>query len=138
MAEHRLGEEELYQQVVDELEAGDRKDGLWAKSLAAANGDLAMAKSRYIRKRVQSIKDERTLKAHEDRATKHAILEAEVRKAIQAEQELVKALGQRGYVVHPHRHGYVIREPLGARVRVGSPQELKEYCRKRIGGQHAE
>jgi len=54
----RLLEEQLYEQVVQELSNGQRRDGLWAKALANSDGLEEKAKALYIRYRVQSIKDE--------------------------------------------------------------------------------
>lgn len=54
----RLLEEQLYEQVVQELANGQRRDGLWAKALANSDGLEDKAKALYIRYRVQSIKDE--------------------------------------------------------------------------------
>ncbi|MBA6413399.1 hypothetical protein H2508_09795 [Parahaliea sp. F7430] len=57
-ATNRLLEEKLYEQVVQELVSGQRRDGLWAKALANSDGLEGKAKALYVRYRVQSIKDE--------------------------------------------------------------------------------
>jgi hypothetical protein len=54
----RLLEEQLYEQVVNELSNGQRRNGLWAKALANSDGAEEKAKALYIKYRVQSIKDE--------------------------------------------------------------------------------
>ena len=54
----RLLEEHLYEQVVQELANGQRRDGLWGKALARSDGIVDKAKALYIQYRVQSIKDE--------------------------------------------------------------------------------
>jgi hypothetical protein len=54
-------EEELYAKVLQEIERGERRDGLWAKALVAANGDESIAKAQYIKLRVQSLKNEAKL-----------------------------------------------------------------------------
>lgn len=54
----RLLEEAIYEQVVDELENGQRRTGLWEKALANSDGLEEKAKALYIQYRVQSIKDE--------------------------------------------------------------------------------
>ena len=51
-------EEELYAQVLQEIERGERRDGLWAKALVAANGDESIAKAHYIKLRVQALFDD--------------------------------------------------------------------------------
>ena len=57
-AESRLTEEMIYAQVLEEIQNGIRRDGLWAKALAESNMDENNAKARYLLLRVQSIKDE--------------------------------------------------------------------------------
>lgn len=60
---YRETEEQLFANVVKEIEAGVRRDGLWAKALISAEGDEAKAKIDYIQLRVQSILDEEMLDA---------------------------------------------------------------------------
>ena len=71
----RMVEEQLYSQALNELESGVRRDGLWAKALAASEGDEARAKAQYISLVVQALKDEthmqrRSLKAAVSRIEK--------------------------------------------------------------------
>ncbi|WP_444891211.1 hypothetical protein [Microbulbifer sp. DLAB2-AA] len=54
----RIVEEQLYEIVVEELAQGLRRNGLWAKAVANANGQDEKAKALYIQYRVQSLKDE--------------------------------------------------------------------------------
>ena len=54
----RMIEEQLYEQVAHELSHGERREGLWTKALASADGIETKAKALYIRFRVQAIKDE--------------------------------------------------------------------------------
>ncbi|APD89769.1 hypothetical protein BM524_08210 [Alteromonas mediterranea] len=61
----RLFEERLYEQVVTELSRGEKRQGLWAKAIADAEGIDEKAKSFYIKYRVQSLKDEWSLAEHE-------------------------------------------------------------------------
>jgi hypothetical protein len=56
--QHRLTEELIYAEVFREMESGFRRDGLWAKALSEAKFDENDAKSRYIKLRVQSIRDD--------------------------------------------------------------------------------
>ncbi len=60
----RLEEENWYAEVVNELESGKRKAGVWAKALAEAEGDEVKARGLYISSRVQSMKDEATVLNH--------------------------------------------------------------------------
>ena len=56
--ETRLLEEKLYEQVVEELVRGQRRNGLWAKALVDSGGREEKTKALYIQYRVQSLKDE--------------------------------------------------------------------------------
>lgn len=57
----RLAEEALYAEAMREIESGIRRDGIWAMALAEANMDQSKAVARYIKLRVQSLKDEMDL-----------------------------------------------------------------------------
>ena len=52
-------EEVLYKQVLEEIESGVRRKGIYAKALADCLGDVLKAESLYIRYRVQSLVDEK-------------------------------------------------------------------------------
>lgn len=54
----RILEEQLYEQVVNELSSGHKRNGLWAKAFVDSGGEDEKAKALYIKYRVQSIKDE--------------------------------------------------------------------------------
>lgn len=81
-AASRLTEEAFYAEALREIESGMRRDGIWAMAMAECDMDQARAGARYIKLRVQSLKDEMTLQlsaaafAEEQRAAK-AKLEAE-------------------------------------------------------------
>ena len=51
-------DEVYYLKVVHELEAGIKREGLWAKALAESDGDSDKAHAKYIRLRVLSLKEE--------------------------------------------------------------------------------
>ena len=57
-AKSRLVEERLYEMVMDELESGNIRKGIWAKAVAKSNGNDSQAKSKYLELRVESLKDE--------------------------------------------------------------------------------
>ena len=81
-AASRLTEEAFYAEALREIESGMRRDGIWAMAMAECDMDQGRAGARYIKLRVQSLKDEMTLHlsaaafAEEQRAAK-AQLEAE-------------------------------------------------------------
>lgn len=63
VAVSRLSDEALYAEAFREMESGTRRDGIWAMALADANMDQAIAAAKYIKMRVQSMKDEMALTA---------------------------------------------------------------------------
>jgi len=70
-ASTRLLEEKVYAQVMQEIEAGFRRDGLWAKALADSGGSEEMCKSLYIRYRAQAIVDEAEILASAHAASEY-------------------------------------------------------------------
>ncbi len=60
-AAYRITEEALYAEALRELESGQRRDGIWAKAMAESDMDQGKAGAKYIKLRVQSLKDEVTL-----------------------------------------------------------------------------
>ena len=57
-AESRLADEALYAEALREVEAGLRRDGLWARALSECEMDQKKAAALYLELRVQSMKDE--------------------------------------------------------------------------------
>ena len=57
----RLQEEQLYEFISDELEAGNIRKGLMTKALAKSKGDPLKTQAHYINLRLQSLIDENTL-----------------------------------------------------------------------------
>ena len=56
--ESRRYEEKLYEVALEEVEAGERRKGLYAKALSKADGDTEKADGIYLKLRVQSIMDD--------------------------------------------------------------------------------
>ena len=54
----RKNEEWLYEKVLNEVESGNLRRGLYAKALAESGGDEKKAQSLYLKLRVQSIIDD--------------------------------------------------------------------------------
>ena len=54
----RITEEILYAEVFREVESGVRRDGIWAKALSESEMQEGPAKAKYIKLRVQALKDE--------------------------------------------------------------------------------
>ena len=55
--EGRDREEIIYASVLEELEKGKKKKGLWAKAIADSEGDKDKIEALYIKYRVQSFED---------------------------------------------------------------------------------
>jgi hypothetical protein len=62
-------EEALYKQVLDEVESGVMRKGIYAKALADGLGDEGKAQSLYIKYRVQSLAEELKSKAELEKMT---------------------------------------------------------------------
>ena len=60
-ASDRVNDEKYYAEVLREMNSGIRRDGIWAKALADSDYDEKKAQARYIKLRVQSLKDEVSL-----------------------------------------------------------------------------
>lgn len=60
-AAYRLTEEAMYAEASREIESGQRRDGLWAKAMSESDMDQGKAGARYIKLRVQSLRDEITV-----------------------------------------------------------------------------
>ena len=57
-ADADMCEEIIYAEVLAEIKAGIRRDGLWAKALSESNGDINKTKALYIKYRAKSLGDE--------------------------------------------------------------------------------
>jgi hypothetical protein len=83
-ASDRLMEEQLYSGVLNEIQSGIKREGLWAKAIAKSGGSESKAKSLYIEFRVQSMKDDLEL-ANE-------LIDIEKAKEAQQKEEEQKAI----------------------------------------------
>ena len=61
-AASRLLEEAFYAEALREIESGMRRDGIWAMAMAESDMDQGRAAAKYIKLRVQSLKDEAALR----------------------------------------------------------------------------
>ncbi|MCL1036457.1 hypothetical protein L2750_04735 [Shewanella submarina] len=66
-------EEKLYELVVEELQSGKQRMGIWAKALSLSGGNQELAKAKYIDLRVQSIRDEQFIAKQNSRRNDHSI-----------------------------------------------------------------
>lgn len=58
LAVNRIREEKLYEIVAKEMKHDQIRDGLWTKAVEESEGNESLAKSLYIKYRIQSLKDE--------------------------------------------------------------------------------
>jgi len=77
-ATFRLTEESLYAEAFREIESGQRRDGIWAKALVESDMDQVKAGAKYIKLRVQSLKDEITVFIAEMKKAEAAIQTARI------------------------------------------------------------
>jgi hypothetical protein len=98
----RLTEEMLYSAVLQEVQSGQRRDGLWAKALQQSKFNETEAKAIYIGLRVQSLKDEIELDNFERKKREVAELQkASSIKAPPREQKLVAGADSLGIRIPP-------------------------------------
>jgi hypothetical protein len=69
----RRREESRYEEVLREIQDGQRIDGVWAKSFSESDGDLPKSLARYIRYRMEGIRDDEEV----SRQIARAVLEKE-------------------------------------------------------------
>lgn len=142
-AESRLIEEQYYEAVVDELQQGNKRAGLWAKSLANAEGSEDKAKALYISYRVQSIKDEievsESIKREEVEASEYLKKETEEKKARKytaeekrREKKCFSSLKRLACSVKRKKDRWVISEILGGKYVVWTIDELESYTSDRM------
>lgn len=86
-AAYRLTQESLYAEALREIESGQRRDGIWAKALAESDMDQGKAGARYIKLRVQSLKDEVTLFIADMKKADQAIQTARISQKAMPTQE---------------------------------------------------
>jgi hypothetical protein len=97
----RLNEEALYAEALREIESGLRRDGIWAMAMAQSDMDTAKAAARYIKLRVQSLKDELML---QHQAAMQAEEQEQKRRIAQMEADATK---------HPNCGGMIVRSDEG-------------------------
>ena len=130
----RLEDQQFYDMVASELARGERSDGLWLKALSESNGDDHKAKAKYIKFRVQSLKDEielSTFQKHQEEEQERARQQAKKNEAKQFDEVTIaiNKLAKLKYRVARKGDDFLIKEPLGGRVKLGSKEELITYLK---------
>ncbi len=140
LAKSRLLEEKLYQEVLRELNENIIRDGLWAKALADSDGSEEKAKSKYIKLRVQSMKDETEIilaaereelekqSAEEERQFNEFLNEKEERS-----RKAVFFLKEKGFKVKIRSGKWDIRDVYGVRTVFSSIDELEKFVDSKKG-----
>tara|TARA_B100000989_G_C19452986_1_gene432644 strand:- start:226 stop:672 length:447 start_codon:yes stop_codon:yes gene_type:complete len=129
-AKSRLFEERIYELVSKEIESGQKRVGLWAKALATSDGSEERAKSKYIKLRVQSMKDELELDMEKQRAFEEHIKEQTVSEEEKRIKKLSEDLKKMGCKVKAVYEGWKIYEPLGGVARLYTLSELESYAER--------
>ena len=118
LAKSRLLEEKLYQEVLRELNENIIRDGLWAKALADSDGSEEKAKSKYIKLRVQSMKDEEELIQDEKRKEDEKLFDAFIHEMEERERTATTFLTNRGFRVKKKSKGWEVREPYNRTIHI--------------------
>lgn len=85
-AAERIAEEALYEQAMQEIASGTRREGLWAKANRESGGSQERAESIYIKLLVQALKDKEALRAKVRR--RHGLAEpADAGTAVRLEED---------------------------------------------------
>ena len=140
--ESRRYEEKLYEVALEEVEAGERRKGLYSKALAKADGDTEKADGIYLKLRVQSIMDdiesEQIDRRDNERAYK-ALQEFRNAEAIESKPDLKtecrELLGYKGYELHKSTLGeYQVGDKSNP---IYSSKDLNDIKRWAIGATNA-
>ena len=131
LARSRLLEEQLYQEVVQELNENKRRDGLWAKALADSNGSEEIAKSKYIKLRVQSMKDEAEVIQDDMRKEEERVFEAHLSGMEERELAAIDFLKQKGFRVKVKSGRWFVKSPYGTKKILYSVDELVEFSKNK-------
>jgi hypothetical protein len=106
-ATFRITEESLYAEALREMEAGLRRDGLWAKALVESSTSQTDARTCYLKLRVQSLRDEIDLVQEQTKQERRKQQAQAMR--IEAEQ---KAIERAAYVQYRNRPRQGLRDWL--------------------------
>jgi len=140
--ESRRYEEKLYEVALEEVEAGERRKGLYSKALAKADGDTEKADGIYLKLRVQSIMDdiesEKIDRRDGERAYK-ALQELRNTEVIESKPDLKtecrELLGYKGYELHKSTLGeYQVGDKSNP---IYSSKDLNDIKRWAIGATNA-
>ena len=133
IAKARLLEESYFNAVSNELENGIKRDGLWLKALTESNGDQEKAKAKYIKLRVQAMRDEDDImQAAVDEKLKDKQAEEARRRREEALAFPEGFLKEKGYKVTPwDGNAWKVQEPMGGICKLDSYEAVAEYARAR-------
>ena len=142
-ARSKLQEEELWAAAAEEVASGVIRPGLWAQALAESSGDEGAAKSRYLKLRFETMKDEAAL-AEEQSLTTKRNRERALRKVAKVSgrfaysggysDELLAALlwlKDRNYHATKREDYWIIREHYGGRHKCADEREVISYAMER-------
>ena len=91
---------------------------MWAKALADSDGSEEKAKSKYIKLRVQSMKDEEELIQDEKRKEDEKLFDAFIHEMEERETTAMTLLTNRGFRVKKKSKGWEVREPYNRTIHI--------------------
>lgn len=122
-------EERAYSQALSELQSGQAHPGFWARAIAESEGDERKSKALYINLRVQQI-----MNSIMDGKGKAELNSTEsVQRKVLAIEAALRHLDSQGYKITKRNAYWVVREPLGGRLKLHTDDELLGYAGDRIG-----
>ena len=134
----RQAENELFKIVAGELRAHIRDEGLWLQAISEADGNEAATEAKYIKLRIQQLKDEAELEHLQRKAEMNFRMEvdaAELKRRsfedLEAVQKAILLLKEAGYSANKSNGRWKVREPKGALVKLDGDQAFLEYANSR-------
>ena len=121
-------EEDIYAAALSEVESGATRPGLWAKAFAESEGNEPKSKALYIKLRVQQEKD----RIQQEHKNVQVIAAEFAQRKAAAFSSVLSQLNLQGYHTTKRGTGWIVREPLGGRVKLSTDDSLLEYAKGRV------
>jgi len=114
-----INEDELYLQATNEVDEKNQEKALWAKCMALCEGDESKAKYRYIKERVDRLRDERVKEIEEQKELMIKLHKEKQEKLIEPylskkNDRLDSLLHNNDYGFHKSKYGPYILSQKGA------------------------
>ncbi len=119
----RIADELIYSTVMNELEQGFKRNGLWGIAIANSGGDNSKALSLYIQYRAQSLKDELAQSLNSEAVAE----QTKIIKVVAELKRLKYSVDRKGKGI------WSIYGPDGTNIRLRGVDALIEYATKICG-----